>query len=90
MADKSTDSAAEPSVQVMESEIEATRDHLAHTIDQLLYRVSPKTIAKREVGSVKATYVDDAGQVRTDNVAKTVGVVVAVAVVVVVLRKATR
>ena len=32
----------------LESEIEATRERLADTIDQLVYRASPKTIARRE------------------------------------------
>ena len=35
----------------LEQEIEATRERLATTIDQLLYRVHPKTIASREVSS---------------------------------------
>ena len=41
-------------------EIEETRERLATTIDQLLYRSSPKTIAKREVAAIKGYYVDAA------------------------------
>jgi hypothetical protein len=74
----------------LESEIEATRERLAHTIDQLAYRASPKTIVRREVASVKAHYVDATGQPRTDNILKTAGAVVGFVVVVVVLRKLTR
>jgi len=39
----------------LEHEIEATRERLAGTIDQLLYRSSPKTIAQRQIAAVKAT-----------------------------------
>ncbi|HSJ21141.1 MAG TPA: DUF3618 domain-containing protein [Nocardioidaceae bacterium] len=61
--------------ETIESEIEATRDRLAHTIDQLLYRSSPKTIAKREVASFKGFFVDPVTGPRTDNIIKvTVGV----------------
>lgn len=74
----------------IESEIEATRERLAGTIDQLLYRASPKTIAKREVNSVKAYYVDDQGSPRTDNILKTVGVVAGFVAVVVVIRKVAK
>ena len=40
--------------ETIESEIEATRERLGNTIDQLLYRSSPKTIVKREVDGFKA------------------------------------
>jgi hypothetical protein len=72
----------------LEQEIEATRERLATTIDQLLYRVHPKTIASREVSSIKGHYVDPAtGQPRTDNILKTVGGVVGVIVLFAVIRK---
>ena len=75
----------------LESEIEATRVRLASTIDQLIYRSSPKTIAKREVASFKAHFVDPAtGQPRTDNILKVVGGVVGVVVVFGVIRKIVR
>ena len=63
----------------LESEIEETRERLAATIDQLIYRSSPKTIVRREVASIKAHFVDPAtGQPRTDNILKVVGSVVGV------------
>ena len=34
--------------------MEATRERLAQTIDELVYRASPKTIVRREITSVKA------------------------------------
>jgi Protein of unknown function (DUF3618) len=56
--------------ETIEREMEATRERLAHTIDQLLYRSSPKTIAKREIADVKAFFVDPHAGPRTDNIAK--------------------
>ncbi|HWJ81375.1 MAG TPA: DUF3618 domain-containing protein [Nocardioides sp.] len=75
----------------IEREIEETRERLAGTIDQLLYRTHPKTIISREIEQVKAVYVDrTTGEPRTDNILKTVGAVVGVVTVMVVLRKLTR
>jgi uncharacterized protein DUF3618 len=74
----------------LEREIEETRERLAHTIDQLLYRSHPKTIVGREVASIKAHYVDPAtGEPRTDNILKTVGGVVGFVALLVVIRKVT-
>ena len=50
----------------IEGEIEQTRERLASTIDQLVYRASPKTIVRREVAGIKATFVDPQGHPRTD------------------------
>ena len=75
----------------LESEIEETRQRLATTIDQLLYRSHPKTIVSREVSSIKAHYVDPGtGRPRTDNILKTVGGVVGVVVLFAVVRKIAR
>ncbi|MCW2816858.1 MAG: hypothetical protein JWN84_4313 [Nocardioides sp.] len=75
----------------LEREIEETRERLATTIDQLLHRSNPKTIAGRQVAAVKAHYVDGTtGEPRTDNILKTVGGVVGAVVVILVLRRATR
>ena len=75
----------------LEREIAETRERLATTIDQLLYRSHPKTIVSREAASIKAHYVDAAtGEPRTDNILKTVGGVVGAIVVIVVLRRVTR
>ena len=74
----------------LEREIEEARERLAGTIDQLLYRSHPKTIVGREVAQVKAHYVDvQTGEPRTDNILKTVGVVVGVIALGIVLRKIT-
>ncbi len=75
----------------IEREIEQTRDRLAATIDQLLYRSHPKTIVTREVAAAKAVYVDPAtGEPRTDNILKTVGAVVGVVAVFALVRKVVR
>jgi hypothetical protein len=75
----------------LERDIEATRENLAATIDQLLYRVHPKTIVGREVSSIKAHFVDPAtGQPRTDNILKVAGAVVGTVAFVVILRRVVR
>jgi hypothetical protein len=82
--------AAQPAVPpaALAAEMEATRERLAQTIDQLVYRVSPKTIVRREVTSVKGFFVDlETGQPRTGNILKVVGSVVGVVVLFAVVRK---
>ncbi len=74
----------------IEVEMEATRERLAGTIDQLVYRASPKTIVQREIASVKAHFVDAQGNPRTDNILKVAGVVVGLVAFVVVTRRVTR
>lgn len=72
----------------LEAEMEATRERLAGTIDQLVYRTSPKTIARREMTSLKGYFVDlRTGQPRTNNILKVAGAVVGVVVLFVVVRK---
>ncbi len=72
----------------LEAQMEATRERLADTIDQLVHRASPKTIARREITSIKGYFVDlRTGQPRTTNILKVVGGVVGVAVLFAVVRK---
>jgi uncharacterized membrane protein YeaQ/YmgE (transglycosylase-associated protein family) len=72
----------------LEAQMEATRERLAGTIDQLVYRTSPKTIIRREITSVKGYFVDlRTGQPRTTNILKVVGGVVGAAVLFAVVRK---
>ena len=71
----------------LEREIEETRERLQATIDQLVHRAHPKTIANRQTAAVKGYFVDaESGQPRTDNILKVVGGVVGVAVVFGVIR----
>lgn len=74
----------------LEKDIEATRLRLAGTIDELVYRASPKTIARREITTVKAHFVDADGAPRTDNILKVVGGVVGFLVVIAVIRNVAR
>ena len=72
----------------LEAEMEATRERLAGTIDQLVHRTSPKTIARREITSVKGYFVDlRTGEPRTTNILKVAGAVVGVAVLFSVVRR---
>lgn len=74
----------------IEKEMDAARNRLADTLDQLVHRTSPKTIANREIDSFKAHFVDAQGQPRTDNLLKVAGGFVGFVVFVVVIRKVTR
>jgi hypothetical protein len=72
----------------LEAEMEATRERLATTIDQLVHRASPKTIARREITSIKGYFVDlGTGQPRTDNILKVAGGVLGDVALFVVVRK---
>ncbi len=73
----------------IEQDIEETRARLATTIDQLVDRTSPKNVVKREVRSIRRTFVDDEGNPRTENILKAVGGVAGFVVVLVVIRKVT-
>lgn len=75
----------------LEHEIEQTRERLAATLDQLLYRSHPKTIVSREVSSLKAHFVDaETGAPRTDNILKVAAGVVGTVVVLAVIRTIAR
>ena len=82
---------AEDGPSALESEIEETRERLAGTIDELLYRANPKTIVGREVAQVKAFFVDPAtGEPRTENILKVAAGVVGTIVVFALIRKVSR
>ena len=69
------------------AEIAETRNRLAGTIDQLVYRVQPKTILERQARGAKALFVKADGSLRKDKVLKVAGIAVGVVAAVVVLRK---
>jgi hypothetical protein len=69
------------------AEIAETRNRLAGTIDQLVYRVKPKTIAQRQLETTKASFTNADGSLRTDKILKVVGVAVGVIVAIVAIRK---
>jgi len=74
----------------LEHEIEATRDRLADTIDQLLHRANPKTIVNREITTIRSHFIGADGSPRTDNILKVAGGVVGVIAVLAVIRAITR
>jgi Protein of unknown function (DUF3618) len=74
----------------IEDEMEATRERLADTIDQLVYRASPKTIARRELATLRAHFVDAQGNPRTENILKVAGGFAGFVAVLVVIRRVTR
>jgi hypothetical protein len=75
----------------LEREIEETRERLAGTIDELIYRSNPRTIVSREVAGLKAYFVDPAtGEPRTENILKVAGAVVGTVALFVLIRKVTR
>jgi hypothetical protein len=82
---------AEQGPSALEREIEETRERLAGTIDQLIYRANPKTIVGREVADLKAFFVDrTTGEPRTENILKVVGGVVGTVAIFVLIRKVSR
>ena len=82
---------AEDGPSALASEIEETRERLAGTIDELIYRAHPKTILSREVSQVKAFFVDPAsGEPRTENILKVAAGVVGTIVAFALIRRVTR
>jgi uncharacterized protein DUF3618 len=91
VAKESSDKGHEQGPSALEREIEETRERLAGTIDQLIYRSSPKTIVGREVAQLKDYFVDaTTGEPRTENILKVAGGVVGTVVLFVLIRKVTR
>ena len=74
-------------VSSLEQEMDQTRERLGATIDQLVYRTSPKTIIRREIASIRAFFVDPSGAPRTDNIIKVAGGAAGVVALFVVVRK---
>ncbi len=74
-------------VSTLELDIEQTRDRLAATIDQLVYRASPRTIVRREIAQVKAYFRAPDGSPRVDNLAKFAGGVLGAAALFMIVRK---
>ncbi len=74
-------------VSSLELDIEQTRERLGATIDELVYRASPKTILRRQVASVKAHFVDPTGAPRTENILKVAGGVAGAVALFILARK---
>lgn len=78
------------SIADIEADMDATRQRLAGTLEDLKVAASPKNIVNRQVVKVKAFYTDEYGAVRVDRVAGTVAVVVSIVVVRRTWRRITR
>lgn len=74
----------------MVDEIEQIREHLAETIDALIERASPRTIARRGLAEVKATFVEPDGAPRWPIIGKVAGGAVAVVALAVAVRRMIR
>lgn len=66
----------------IESQIQATREHLAATIDHIGARVKPRNVARRTGTRVRGTVVDEFGRPRPARIALLAVVVAAVATLV--------
>jgi hypothetical protein len=77
------------SPQDLEYDIEQTRDRLADTLDELLFRIKPKTIVQRQVEETRSHFVDAQGRLRTEKVAAVAGAAVGVVAFFVVVRRLT-
>jgi uncharacterized protein DUF3618 len=66
----------------LQAEIEAQRERLADTVDQLTHKLDVKTQAKERVAVVKDRATTDTGKPRPELVAAAVGVVLVGAVLV--------
>jgi hypothetical protein len=84
-------SAIEPrSQQQIQDDLESSRVRLASTIDQLTYRVHPKTIIKRKLDDIRAQFVDADGAPRKDKIVAVAGAAVGFVALCVFVRMARR
>jgi hypothetical protein len=68
------------------ADIATTRNRLAGTIDDLVYRTQPKTILQHQLASAKASFYDSRGQLKKDKIAIIAGAAVGVVAVIVAIR----
>ena len=71
-------------------EIEQIRLRLANTVDELVDRAHPRTIAQRSLHNVKSRFVDEQGSPRFETIVPVVAGTAAVVAVFVVIRRLTR
>jgi hypothetical protein len=68
-----SESTPNKSVAQIEAEIAAARERLVGTVDELHIRTAPKEIARRQVESAKARFMDathtETGELRTERIA---------------------
>ena len=73
--------ASDRSVDQIAEDIEATRDRLAGTVDQIADRVSPKNVAERAKTSAKAQVIDPVTGPRYDRIGAAAGFVALIAAI---------
>lgn len=69
------------------TEIADTRNRLAGTIDQLVYRAKPQTIVSRQLASIKASFFAEDGSLDKVRVATVAGVALGAVAVIVGIRR---
>ena len=74
----------------IEAELTATRERLAATVDSLVDRVSPKTLAARGMAQAKDVVVAEDGSLRTERLVKMAAAAGGAIVVLLVLRRIFR
>lgn len=74
----------------IEAELAETRERLAATVDSLVDRVHPRTLAARGVASAKDAVVDEYGGLRTERLVKFAAVAGGAIVALLVLRRIFR
>ncbi len=70
-------------------EIEQIRLRLAGTVDELVDRAHPKSIARRSLRSIKSHFVDEQGSPRFETIVPVVAGTAAVITAIVVIRRLT-
>ena len=71
-------------------EIEQIRMRLATTVDELVDRAHPRSIAQRSLRNLKNRFVDEQGSPRFETIVPVVAGTAALVTVVVVIRRLTR
>jgi hypothetical protein len=69
------------------AEIAETRERLVGTIDQLVYRVQPKTIVSRQLESMRQSFYKDDGSLDPAKIGKVAGAVLGLVAVIVIIRR---
>ncbi|MDR7087541.1 hypothetical protein J2X11_002380 [Aeromicrobium panaciterrae] len=72
------------------SEIEQIRDRLADTVDALIDRAHPSTIARRSLASIKGRFVEPDGTPKVAVLAPVLGGIAAIVAVIAFLRRLLR
>ena len=72
------------------SEIEQIRDRLADTVDALIDRTNPKTIARRTLADVKGRFIEPDGSLKLGVIAPIAGGIAAVIAAIAFLRRLLR